>query len=51
MEREYEYELTYTEFGDMKMYNPNFSEDLIKNMTDNEIRIMFKDYYSNRNSY
>lgn len=46
MEREYECEMNYTEFEDMKRYNPSFTEDLIKDKTDEEIRSMFKDFYS-----
>lgn len=46
MEREYESVMDYTNFNDMKKYNPNFNEDQVKDMSDEEIRTMFKEFYS-----
>lgn len=46
MDRDYESKMDYSNFDDMKKYNPNFSEEQIKNKTDEEIRTMFKEYYS-----
>lgn len=46
MDREFESTMDYTNFNDMKRYNPNFHEDQVKDMSDREIRDMFKKYYS-----
>lgn len=45
VKRDYECEMNYVAFEDMKRYNPSFTEDLIKGKTDEEIRTMFKDFY------
>jgi hypothetical protein len=46
MERDYNSIMNYNEFDDMKKYNPNFSEDQVKDKSDEEIRTMFKEWYS-----
>ena len=45
-EGQYTYVMDYTNYEDMKKYNPNFSEEQIKGKSDGEIRRMFKDYYA-----
>lgn len=46
MGRNYEGLMDYVVFEDMKKYNPNFNEDLIKGRSDEDIRTMFKEFYS-----
>ncbi|NFT08793.1 hypothetical protein FDF26_17425 [Clostridium botulinum] len=46
MDRDYDSKMDYSNFDDMKKYNPNFNEEQMKDKTDKEIRTMFKEYYS-----